>query len=99
MGVASCVCVRPILMRRWKAGLSTWRLSAWCRRSSPVAASSFVGTSLFAMTGLVLGELGVGVGELLLVIGLAVVWAVVLTPFVLPPLMAMFRRLEPARLA
>ena len=34
-----------------------------------------------------------------LVIGLAVVWDVVLTPFVLPPLMAMFRRLEPARLA
>jgi rod shape-determining protein MreD len=64
-----------------------------------VAASSFVGTSLFAMTGLVLGELSVGVGELLLVIGLAVVWDVVLTPFVLPPLMAMFRRLEPARLA
>lgn len=66
---------------------------------STVAASSFVGTSLFAMTGLVLGELSVGVGELLLVIGLAVVWDVVLTPFVLPPLMAMFRRLEPARLA
>lgn len=64
-----------------------------------VAASSFVGTSLFAMTGLVLGELSVGVGELLLVIGLAVVWDVVLTPLVLPPLMAMFRRLEPARLA
>lgn len=64
-----------------------------------VAASSFVGTSLFAMTGLVLGELSVGMGELLLVIGLAVVWDVVLTPFVLPPLMAMFRRLEPARLA
>lgn len=66
---------------------------------STVAASSFVGTSLFAMTGLVLGELSVGVGALLLVIGLAVVWDVVLTPFVLPPLMAMFRRLEPARLA
>ena len=66
---------------------------------STVAAGSFVGTSLFAMTGLVLGELSVGVGELLLVIGLAVVWDVVLTPFALPPLMAMFRRLEPARLA
>ena len=64
-----------------------------------VAASSFVGTSLFAMSGLLLGELAVGVGELLLVIGLAVVWDVVLTPFALPPLMAMFRRLEPARLA
>lgn len=66
---------------------------------STVAACSFVGTSLFAMTGLVLGELTVGVGELLLVIGLAVVWDVVLTPFALPLLMAMFRRLESARLA
>lgn len=66
---------------------------------STVAASSFVAASLFAMTGLLLGELSVGVGELLLVVGLAVVWDVVLTPFVLPPLMAMFRRLEPARLA
>lgn len=66
---------------------------------STVAASSFVATSLFAMTGLLLGELSIGVGELLLVVGLAVVWDVVLTPFVLPPLMAMFRRLEPARLA
>lgn len=66
---------------------------------STVAASSFVATSVFAMTGLLLGELSVGVGELLLVVGLAVVWDVVLTPFVLPPLMAMFRRLEPARLA
>lgn len=66
---------------------------------STVAASSFVVTSLFAMTGLLLGELSVGVGELLLVVVLAVVWDVVLTPFVLPPLMSMFRRLEPARLA
>lgn len=62
-----------------------------------VAASSFVGTSLFAMTGLLLGELSVGVGELLLVIGVALVWDVVLTPFVLPPLMGLFRRLEPSR--
>ncbi|WP_370074313.1 rod shape-determining protein MreD [Nocardioides sp.] len=62
-----------------------------------VAASSFVGTSLFAITGLLVGDLSVGVGELLLVIGVAVLWDVVLTPFVLPPLMALFRRLEPAR--
>jgi rod shape-determining protein MreD len=64
-----------------------------------VAASSFVGTSIFALTGLLLGELSVGVGQLLLVIGVALVWDVVLTPFVLPPLMALFRRLEPARAA
>ena len=64
-----------------------------------VAASSFVGTSIFAITGLVLGELSVGVGQLLLVIGVALVWDVVLTPFELPPLMALFRRLEPSRAA
>jgi len=33
------------------------------------------------------------------VILVAVVWDVLLTPFVLPPVMAMFRRLEPARVA
>ena len=64
-----------------------------------VAAISFVGTSIFAITGLVLGELSVGVGQLLLVIGVALGWDVVLTPFVLPPLMALFRRLEPSRAA
>lgn len=59
-----------------------------------VAAASFVGTSLFALTGLVLGE-GGSVPDLLLVIAVAVLWDVLLTPFVLPPLMRVFARLDP----
>lgn len=59
-----------------------------------VAAGSFVGTSIFALTGLVLGE-GGSVPDLLLVIGVAVLWDVLLTPLVLPPLMKVFARLDP----
>jgi rod shape-determining protein MreD len=62
-----------------------------------VAASSFVGTSLFALSGLLLADPVTDVLTLLQVIGVAVVWDVVLTPFVLPPVMAMFQRLEPQR--
>ncbi|WP_435742493.1 rod shape-determining protein MreD [Nocardioides sp. SYSU DS0663] len=62
-----------------------------------VAACSFVGTSIFALTGLVLRDPALGTGELLQVIAISVVWDVLLTPFVLPLVMAAFRRLEPAR--
>ena len=61
-----------------------------------VAAASFVGTSVFALSGIVLGD-PVGIPELLEVIVVAVVWDVLLTPFVLPPVMALFRRIEPDR--
>lgn len=60
-----------------------------------VAASSFVGTSVFAITGLVLRDPLLGVGQLLEVIAVAMVWDVLLTPLVLPAVMAAFRRLEP----
>ena len=59
-----------------------------------VAAASFIGTSIFALTGLVLGDAW-SVSELLRVIVIAVVWDVLLTPFVLPPLMKLFGRLDP----
>ena len=62
-----------------------------------VAAASFVGTSVFALTGMVLDDAALGIPDLLRVIGVSVVLDVLLTPFVLPPLMAMFRRLEPDR--
>jgi len=61
-----------------------------------VAASSFVGTSVFALSGIVLGD-PISIPELLQVIVVALFWDVLLTPFVLPPVMAMFRRLEPDR--
>lgn len=62
-----------------------------------VAGSSFVGTSLFALSGIVLGDADLAIPELLQVIGVALAWDVLLTPLVLPPVMAMFRRLQPER--
>lgn len=61
-----------------------------------VAASSFVGTSVFALSGVLLGD-PIGIPALLEVIAVAMLWDVLLTPFVLPPVMALFRRLEPDR--
>lgn len=58
-----------------------------------VAVSSFVGTSVFALTGLILRDPVVPVPELLSVIALAVVWDLLLTPFVLPPTMKLFSRI------
>ncbi len=62
-----------------------------------VAVSSFVGTSVFALTGILLEEPVLDVTALLQVVFVAVLWDVLLTPFVLPPLMGMFRRIEPDR--
>lgn len=60
-----------------------------------VAAASFVATSLFALTGVLLADPAMSVSGLLEVVLLAVVWDVLLTPFVLPPLMRLFSRLSP----
>ena len=62
-----------------------------------VAASSFIGTSVFAITGLILQDPLLDVGAVLQVILVAVLWDVLLTPFVLPPVMTMFNRLQPER--
>ena len=62
-----------------------------------VAVSSFVGTSVFALTGMLLEQPALDVTALLQVILVAVLWDVLLTPIVLPPLMGMFRRIEPDR--
>ena len=61
-----------------------------------VAASSFVGTSVFALSGVLLGD-PIAIPDLLEVIVAALLWDVLLTPFVLPPVMTLFRRLEPDR--
>lgn len=61
-----------------------------------VAAASFVGTSVFALTGLVLGEPVGTVPEILGVIGVAVLWDLLLTPFVLPLATRLFTRLGPS---
>lgn len=62
-----------------------------------VAASSFIGTSVFALSGLVLRDPALDIPGLLEVIGVALVFDILLTPFVLPPVMAIFRRLHPDR--
>lgn len=60
-----------------------------------VAASSFVGTSIFALSGMALSDPALPVAEALAVIPAAVVYDILLTPFVLPPMMRLVRRLEP----
>jgi rod shape-determining protein MreD len=60
-----------------------------------VAGASFVATSLFALTGVLLDDPSLSISGLLEVVLVAVVWDVLLTPFVLPPLMRLFARLSP----
>lgn len=62
---------------------------------STVAVCSLLGTSVFALTGLLIGNLEAGFGELLMVIGVSVGWDVLLTPIVLPLVMRAFGALEP----
>lgn len=64
-----------------------------------VAAASFVGVSLFALSGMVLHDPSIPVGEALAVIPITVVYDVALTPFVLPLMMRLFRRLRPEQVA
>ncbi len=60
-----------------------------------VAASSFVGTSIFALSGMLLRDPAIPVAEALRVIPTAMVYDLLLAPFVLPPAMKMFRRMQP----
>jgi rod shape-determining protein MreD len=64
-----------------------------------VAACSFVGTSVFALSGMLLGDPSVPTAEALRVIPVAVLYDVLVTPFVLPLLMQLLRRLQPPRAA
>jgi rod shape-determining protein MreD len=54
-----------------------------------------VASSLYALTGMLLRDPALGFGQVLQVIGIALVWDVLLTPLVLPPVMTLFRRIEP----
>lgn len=60
-----------------------------------VAAGSFIGTSLFALSGLVLQDAGVTVTGVLHVLPIALLYDIVLTPLVVPAVLALMRRLEP----
>ena len=61
-----------------------------------VASGAFVGTSVFALTGLVLREPGVDVEGALQVLPVAVGYDLLLTPLVIPLVLLLFRRLQPA---
>ena len=62
-----------------------------------VAVASFVGTSIYAISGLLLQDPVVSIGDLLPVILAGVLWDVLLTPFVLPVVMRLFVALEPGQ--
>ena len=64
-----------------------------------MAASSFVATSLFALSGMLLRDPAIPVAEALRVIPVALVYDLLLAPFVLPPAMRLFRRVRPHQVA
>ena len=64
-----------------------------------VGAGSFVGTSVYALSGLLLHGPSVPVTGMLPVIGLSVLLDLILAPLLLPPLLALFRRLRPPQVA
>jgi rod shape-determining protein MreD len=64
-----------------------------------VAGASFVGTSVFALSGMLLQDPPIPVTEALRVIPIAIVYDLLLAPFVLPVAMRMFRRLQPHQVA
>ena len=61
------------------------------------AAAAFVGTSVFALTGLLLADPAVGVGELLRVEVMALCWDVALAMVVVPLTIGLFAKVEPDR--
>jgi rod shape-determining protein MreD len=60
-----------------------------------VAACSFLGSSVFALSGLILQDADASIPDLLQVVLAAIVWNVVLAAFVLPPVTRALDRLEP----
>ena len=58
-----------------------------------------LGERVFALSGLLLRDPVVAVPDMIEVILVALVWDVLLTPFVLPPVMALFGRMQSARVA
>jgi rod shape-determining protein MreD len=64
-----------------------------------VAACSFVGTSVFALSGMLLHDPAIPVAQALHVIPRAVLYDVAVTPFVLPLVLRLFRRMQPPQVA
>ncbi len=61
-----------------------------------VASGAFIGTSVYALSGLALGEQSVTVSSAVHVVPIAILYDVMLAPLVVPLLLVAFRRLEPA---
>jgi rod shape-determining protein MreD len=64
-----------------------------------VAGASFVATSLFALSGMLLRDPAIPAAEALRVIPVALAYDLLLAPFVLPPAMRLFRRTRPHQVA
>jgi rod shape-determining protein MreD len=64
-----------------------------------VGACSFVGTSLYALSGLVLHDSALPAEDMLKVIAISVVWDVLVAPLVLPLVLTALRRLRPPQAA
>ncbi len=64
-----------------------------------VGAMSFVGTSVYAFTGIVLDDGALGVDAMLRVIVISMLWDLMLAPFLVPALLWLVERVRPARLA
>ena len=60
------------------------------------AAAAFIGTSVFAFTGMVLGDPGVTVPSAFEVVPRAVLYDVIVTPVVVPLVVVLLRRLHPS---
>jgi rod shape-determining protein MreD len=61
-----------------------------------VGSGAFIGTSLYALSGLVLEEHSVTVASAMHVVPIAIGYDLALTPLVIPLLLVVFRRLRPA---
>ena len=61
-----------------------------------VAAGAFIGTSVFALTGLILNDPGVSIASVFDVVPKAVAYDIVITPLVLPLILLAMRQFEPA---
>ena len=60
-----------------------------------VAGCSFIATSLFALSGLVLGDSGVTAARVFSVVPLSVLYDVIVAPVMMPLVLLVFRRLDP----
>lgn len=64
-----------------------------------VGAASFVGTSIYAFSGVLLNDGGLPIDAMLRVIVISVLWDLMLAPFLVPALLWLVDRVRPARLA